>query len=301
MLSGPLAGFEEGCMEIRRRISARSHDDGIDRWEIVEAEPAPALRGRVDRYSDYREETRSFTTRRELAATCGVLIYALGDPLEIVGADGRSVVVKAGEAFAGGIADGTSLSRNLGPQAGIHVFLPLQSLAAVVGAPLAEIANQVAPLRDLIGPAADDLGGRLCEAQAGEDRFRQLDRFLLGRFAREPERDRTIDFAMTRLARVSGQATSEVAREIGWSRRHLARRFRAAIGLSPDRFRRLARFERFTAAIVRSPDDSLAGLAAECGYVDQPHLTRDVRDFAGMTPGALRARLIPAGGGVRHD
>jgi AraC-like DNA-binding protein len=288
-------------MEIRRRISARSHDDGIDRWEIVEAEPAPALRGRVDRYSDYREETRSFTTRCELAATCGVLIYALGDPLEIVGADGRSVVVKAGEAFAGGIADGTSLSRNLGPQAGIHVFLPLQSLAAVVGAPLAEIANKVAPLRDLIGPAADDLGGRLCEAGSREARFRHLDDFLAARFARDTAPDRPVEFAMRRLARAGGPATSEVAREIGWSRKHLARRFRAETGFSPDRFRRLARFERFTEAIQRAPGDGLAGLAAGCGYVDQAHLNREVRDFAGITPGELRARLLPGGGGVRHD
>ena len=288
-------------MEHRRRISVRAHDDGVDSWEVSEAEPAAALRGQVDRYSFYREETRSFTSRRELAATCGVLIYALADPVEIVGADGRSLVVKAGEAFAGGIADSTSLSRNLGPQAGVHVFLPLQSLAAVVGAPLAEIANCVAPLRDLIGPAADDLGGRLGESRDAETCFRHLDDFLPVRFARAPAQDRTVDFAMRRLGRAAAPASSEVARDIGWSRNHLARRFRAATGFSPDRFRRLARFERFTEAIRRRPDDSLAGLAAETGFVDQAHLARDVRDFAGITPGELRDRLIPAGGGVRHE
>jgi AraC-like DNA-binding protein len=288
-------------MEIRRRMSVRTHDDGVDRWEMIEVEPAPSLRGRVDSYCDYREETRSFASRRELAATSGVLIYALGDPLEIIGADGRSLVVEAGQAFAGGIADATSVSRNLGPQAGVHVYLSLQNLAAVVGAPLAEIANRVAPLRDLIGAPADDLGGRLCEAATAEARFCHLDDFLAARFARDPASDRPVEFAMRRLARAAGPATSEVAREIGWSRKHLARRFRAEIGFSPDRFRRLARFERFTAAIARKPDDSLAGLATGCGYVDQAHLNRDVRDFAGITPGELRARLLPGGGGVRHD
>jgi transcriptional regulator GlxA family with amidase domain len=92
-----------------------------------------------------------------------------------------------------------------------------------------------------------------------------------------------------------------VARDIGWSRKHFGRRFRAAIGFSPDRFRRLARFERFTAALSRAPDDSLAGLATQIGYVDQAHLARDVRDFAAMTPGELRSRLIPGGGGIRHE
>jgi AraC-like DNA-binding protein len=288
-------------MEIRRRLSVRSHDDGVDRWEMIEVEPAPRLRGHVDSYCDYREETRSFASRRELAATCGVLIYALRDPLEIIGADGESLTVEAGEAFAGGIADATSVSRNLGPQAGVHVFLNLQNLAVVVGAPLAEIANRVAPLRDLIGAAAADLGGRLCEAETAEARFRHLDDFLAARFARDTAPDRPVEFAMRRLARAGGPATSEVAREIGWSRKHLARRFRAETGFSPDRFRRLARFERFTEAIQRAPGDGLAGLAAGCGYVDQAHLNREVRDFAGITPGELRARLLPAGGGIRDD
>jgi AraC-like DNA-binding protein len=288
-------------MEIRRPHKLHSHDDGVDRWEMISAAPAPALRGLVSHYSAYREETASFTARRELAATDGVLLYALGAPLEIVGADGRTVIVKAGEAFAGGIADATSLSRGCGAQAGIHVFLPLDSLATVCGAPLSTIANQVAPFRDLIGREADDLGGALCDAPDAEARFARLDRFLARRFARDDVRDRPVSWAMRRLIGASHPATSALAREIGWSRKHFTRRFRAATGFSPDRFRRIARFERFAAALARAPDDSLAGLAAECGYVDQAHLARDVRAFSDMTPGELRARLIPDEGGVRDD
>lgn len=268
---------------------------------MIAAAPAPALRGLVSHYSDYREETASFTARRELAATGGVLLYALGEPLEITGADGRVVTVRAGEAFAGGIADATSLSRGGGAQAGIHVFLPLESLATVCGVPLAAIANRVASFRDLIGTEADDLGGALGDAPDAETRFAALDRFLAGRFARDGRKDRTVSWAMSRLAAASRPATSALAEEIGWSRKHFTRRFRAATGFSPDRFRRIARFERFAAALASAPDDNLAGLAAECGYVDQAHLARDVRTFSDMTPGELRARLIPGEAGVRDD
>ena len=278
----------------------RAHDDGIDRWQLVEAAPSPALRADVGHYGDYWEQTASFAARRELASTSGVLIYALGAPLEITGADGRVVTVAAGEAFAGGIADATSLSRGLGPQAGVHVYLPLTSLAAVCAAPLAEIANRVVAFADLVGEEARALGGRLCDAPDAAARFALLDDFLERRFA-ERERDRAAAWTMRRLAAAAGPATSALADELGWSRKHFVQRFRAETGFSPDRFRRLARFERFTEAIARSPGDSLAGLAAECGYVDQAHLSRDVRGFSGMTPGELRARLIPGGGGVRHD
>jgi AraC-like DNA-binding protein len=285
----------------RRILSRRVHDDGVDRWEMIDAAPAPRLGAFVDRYSDYREATTSFTARRELAATSGVLIYVLGEPLEVVGADGQSVTVSDGEAFVGGIADATSITRAYGAQAGIHVFLPLRSLALVAGVPVSEIANRVVPLRDLIGGSADDLGGRLCEASSPETRFGLLDEFIARRFAEGGAPDPMIDHALCRLAGECAPRVERLADEYGWSRRHFTRRFCDAVGLPPDRFRRLARFEHFVRRLTEAPDDSFAGLAAECGYVDQAHLHRNVRDFAAMTPGELRKRLIPHGGGVRED
>lgn len=284
-----------------RAISVRRHDDGIDRWEMIAAAPASTLRGRIGRYCDYWEETGSFAARRELATTDVVMIYALAAPLEITGADGGVVEVRAGEAVVGGISDATSLSRGLGAQAGIHVFMPLASMVTVTGAPAAELANCVAPLRELIGQNADGLGGALCEATDAEARFALLDTFFARRFANAREPDRPVAWAMPHLASAVGPLTSRLAAEIGWSRKHFIQRFRDATGVSPDRYRRIARFERFAAAIAAEPNESLAGLATDCGFVDQAHLARDVRAFADMTPRELRARLIPGGGGVRHD
>jgi AraC-like DNA-binding protein len=286
-------------MAPRERIRSRAFDDGIDRWEMVDAPPAPALRGLISHYCAYAEETSSFSARQELATTSGVLIYALGGPLEIVGADGETILIKQGEGFAGAISDGTSISRGHGAQAGIHIFMPLTSLAAVLGLPLAELANRVATMRDLIGEAADDLGGTLVEARDMEQRFDALDDFLINRLTDEREDDRTTRWSMARLAHASGPSSSALADEIGWSRRHFARRFRDSTGFGPDRFRRIARFERFVGGLTAAPADDLAGLAVDSGYVDQAHLARDVRDFADATPGELRERLIPEGGGVR--
>lgn len=288
-------------MENGRRCQISTHDDGVDRWAMTRAVPAPGLAGHVRSYCAYWEETGSFAARRELAGTTGVLIYALGEPLEIVGADGRTIVLKAGEGFSGGIADGTSISRALGPQAGIQIDLPLESLSVLLGVPVAGLANQVASLADLIGGEAGDLGDALCHARDDEARFALLDAFLARRFARERAADRTAGWAARQLMGEDAPTSSDLAREIGWSRKTLARRVRAVTGFGPDRLRRLARFERFAEAIRQRPDESLAGLAAEHGYVDQAHLTHEVRAFCEMTPGELRARQIPAQGGVRED
>jgi len=286
-------------MESRRIVSVRSHDDGVDHWEMIDAEPTAILRRRGVRYCSYREHTSSFAARRELATTSGVLIYALDAPLEIVGADGCALTLDTGEAFVGGITDATSLTRALGPQTGVHVFMSLNSLACVIGAPLAEIANRVVPLADFIGKAADDLGSALCETQSAESRFALLDKFLLERFARDVHRDQPVSWAMRKLQHSARPQTTALAYEIGWSRKHFIQRFHEATGFSPDQFRRIHRFERFVAALTAAPHEGLAALAVDTGYVDQAHLARDVRHFAAMTPGELRARLLPSAGGVR--
>jgi len=76
------------------------------------------------------------------------------------------------------------------------------------------------------------------------------------------------------------------ARAAGRSREHAARRFREWFGISPAGFVREQRLRR-ALAILRS-DASLAQVATQAGYADQPHLTRSMRDALAMTPARLR-------------
>jgi transcriptional regulator GlxA family with amidase domain len=80
----------------------------------------------------------------------------------------------------------------------------------------------------------------------------------------------------------------DLAAETGWSRRHLADRFGAETGLSPKAAARVMRFER-ACDRLRSTPDPLSAVAADLGYVDQAHLSRDFRDLAGQTATSWRA------------
>lgn len=297
-----MAGLRYGAsMSARRPSTIRQFDDGVDRWSVVSAPPAKSLSGLVNSYGSYTETTQSFAARRELASTSGVLIFALDEPLSIIGADGIEIIVKAGEAFVGGAAAATSISRALGPQRGLHVYLSAAGLAATCNAPLAEIADRVVPLDVFRGHAARDLGARLVEATTAGDHFDLADRALAQWFADGRPLDRTVHWAMEQLCRDKPMAVADVAENIGWSRKHLTQRFTTLIGHAPQTYRRLARFERFTARLMARPDDSLAELAVDAGYYDQPHLTRDVQALSAMTPAALRATLLPERGGFRED
>ena len=62
----------------------------------------------------------------------------------------------------------------------------------------------------------------------------------------------------------------------------------AAVGYGPVLLRRVLRFRRVVSRIdAGGALDDLAGLAAEAGYADQAHLTRESSDLAGLPPAAL--------------
>lgn len=286
---------------MQRDVTLRTHDDGIDAWEMASAAPAPHLAGMVDRYTDYRERTGSFTARRELASTGGVMIVNLGDPLEIVGADGRTIRLLRGEGFAGGLADATSISRSTGAQSGVHLHAPLETIARLLGLPPSEIVNRVVRLDEALGAEGARLGEEIAGAGSAEDRFARLDSFVTTRLAASHASDRRVAAAVAVLRDRPDTPIAALAERLNADRRTFARDFRNVLGIPPRHYARLARFEAFTAAIAAEPATSLADLAADTGYYDQPHLNRDVRAFADMTPAELQRRIVPGGGGVRHE
>jgi len=281
-----------------RAETVRAYDDGVDRWRIAAAAPDTRLTGLVDLYGAWEEQTGSFTTRRELASTRGVLIVNLGADLEIDDARGQRHRFAAGEGFVGGMAEATSLSRSTGAMAGVHVHAPLPRLAALLGVSLADLANRVIRLEEVVGAG---LGDRVAAARDDAARYDVLDGFFMARAAAMRVPDARLEGALAALARAGSQPVERAAGRVGWTRKHLAQRVRDATGLLPRAYVRLARFERFSAALAAAPDAGLADLAADAGYADQAHLARDVRRLTATTPSDLRARLIPAGGGVRDD
>lgn len=280
-----------------RITRSRCFDDGRDRWRMVEARPEARLTGLVDQYVWWSEDTQSFTTRRELAATTGVLIVNLGSELTIVDAQGEHHRFRAGEGFIAGAAQATSMSHSTGAMTGVHVRAPLPTLACLAGVPLAELTNRVVRLSDLAAVRRSALGDRLLAARSHNECWSLLDRFVAGRLANSTPYDPAVDHLMRHLA--AGCRVQLLADDIGWSRKRLAERFRAATGLHPRTFAGLARFERFTVLLAAGPGEGLADLAFAAGYADQAHLTREVARFAAVTPGELRRRLLPQGGGVR--
>jgi AraC-like DNA-binding protein len=69
------------------------------------------------------------------------------------------------------------------------------------------------------------------------------------------------------------------------SPRQFERRFKTQVGIAPKLFCRIQRFQRVFREIESGGNWVQAALA--CGYYDQSHLVRDMRQFSGETPSVL--------------
>ncbi|MEU4472988.1 helix-turn-helix domain-containing protein [Micromonospora sp. NPDC023888] len=302
--------------------------------EMVLGLPEVSLRPFVDQYVGYREQADLPLVRRESAGVFVVLILGWGAPLDVT--DPRSAERGASrvDSFVAGTFDGWCTTRTTGVGEGVELLLAPLTARRLLGLPLSELTNRAVGVGQLPGRWLDRLRGQLAEAATWPERFALLDRVLAGRLAASPPVDARLDWAWRWLVASGGQESVGVlADELGWSRRHLASRFRQEIGLPPKMVARLLRFQQACAALtdvgpnaVIGPDvgppasagRSAAGadpsdpggvaspgrgqavdwaaVAARCGYYDQSHLIRDFHQFAGATPAALLAARSTSAG-----
>jgi AraC-like DNA-binding protein len=86
-----------------------------------------------------------------------------------------------------------------------------------------------------------------------------------------------------------------LVRDLGLSERAFERRFVANVGLTPVRFRRLARLRTVLRLFSEGTHD-WAALAAATGFSDQSHLVRDFQAFVGLSPTRWAATQVANAG-----
>ena len=138
---------------------------------------------------------------------------------------------------------------------------------------------------------ADLLAERLAGTSDEVLRAARLDHFLFTRFATgtRPTADALVRRAATRLVGSGAPPVGALADALGVSRRYLERRFHEAVGVTPGMLRRVGRLRRAADILAAEARPDLGRAAVRAGYHDQPHMTRDFRELAGVTPGAWLA------------
>jgi AraC-like DNA-binding protein len=106
----------------------------------------------------------------------------------------------------------------------------------------------------------------------------------------DDQADPVVRSAIDWLARNSRGSLNDLSTDIGWSSRELRRRFVASVGVGPKLVQRMLRVQHALRLAHKTEGEvALSGLALECGFADQAHLTREVRRFAQLTPREMRS------------
>lgn len=160
-----------------------------------------------------------------------------------------------------------------------------------LGLPAAELRDRSLPLAELWRDGGE-LTERVAGARHASARLRLMAEAVATRVAdRSQDPDPVVREAVHELA-VPRVQVEAVGVRVGVSERHLRRRFGATVGYSPRTLARVLRLQRFLTLARRGAGD-LAWLAADAGYADQPHLTRDCTELAGLPA----ATLVASGAG----
>lgn len=270
----------------------------------IGARPAPALRRYVDSYVGF--DLRGLPAGVHCGPPSRVLtaVISLSDPLEMAaGVDDGSPVTRFGS-VAGGLMCRSVAIHHDGRQQGVKVSLTPLGARTIYGMPAAELAHRLVPLDELLGALGVELVDRLRAATTCAARFTALDELLLRAVGRGAGGDRVrrvhpeVAEAWRRLVAARGCVqVGAVAAELGWSRRHLAERFRGEVGLSPKTFARVLRFEHAHELAAAQDPLPWADVATISGYADQAHLVRDWREFTGRSPTAWRRGEVLLGAG----
>ncbi|MEV4512740.1 AraC family transcriptional regulator [Dactylosporangium sp. NPDC049525] len=251
--------------------------------EYVRRPPGARVRPFVGWYSGYRETGVAPAVHRGLPSPFLTLIVTLDDPLQISSHPDPATPPGRYDTLLGGLHTTPATIVHDGRQSGIQIALSPLGARTLLGLPAGELANLDVTASDVLGPFIDALRDRVRAAATWSERFRIVDAMLADRLA-APVLPRPEVVHAWRLLQAGGTlATADLAREVGWSGRYLSRQFNLEIGLSPKAAARVARFD-LARRRLQDGAESLAALAASCGYYDQAHLTREFTGFAGSPP-----------------
>jgi AraC-like DNA-binding protein len=239
---------------------------------------------------------------RELAGAQPVLpdgrpeiILHLGDPFERVQRD-QSRERQPATIFAGQLLGPLDL-RATGRVAVVGVRLRPYGAAAIVTGPQHDLVGQTLGLDLLSRQLARSLDQVRERADGTEDAAQRIQQVLASRVD-EGRIGCQIRAAVGQIQRTRGLVTVDgLAEQIGLTPRHLERRFKQIVGISPKRLARITRFQHALRLFERidSPQRG-THTAVMCGYADQAHFIRDFTEFAGCAPGAHLLRRAELNG-----
>ncbi|WP_205718553.1 AraC family transcriptional regulator [Actinomadura sp. WMMA1423] len=153
-------------------------------------------------------------------------------------------------------------------------------------APVSTLTGRFAGVDEVFGEEGLTLAEEVFATADADEAVGRLAEFLTGR---GPEADASAERAAAIVERIAAWPglvrVDELAREVGLSPRGLQRLFHEYVGVGPKWVIRRFRMQEAAERAAAGSGVDWAELAAELGYADQAHFTRDFTAAVGTSPG----------------
>jgi AraC-like DNA-binding protein len=152
--------------------------------------------------------------------------------------------------------------------------------------PVSDLTDRVLTLPEAFGATGEELDAALLGAPDVAAVIAEVTRFLaVNRPAPDRRRQLAMEIAEGMRGAAPGTGVSQIARDFAVSPRTMQRLFAHHIGATPKQVLQRLRRQQAVDRLSEPGAPSLAWIAAELGYADQSHLTRDFRATLGRGPG----------------
>jgi len=166
-----------------------------------------------------------------------------------------------------------------------QIFLKPQALQTLLGINAAALTDHLVELREF---SAGDLNMRLLEARNEQMRLTLLTDFLASKLRQATTGDRLIAESLRIIHNnVSGVTVKYLFECLNLSERQFEKRFSQTVGLTPQFYMRLKRFNEAIRLMQTRQFEKLTNLAHHLNFYDQSHFIRDIKAFSGVTPKSL--------------
>lgn len=154
--------------------------------------------------------------------------------------------------------------------------------------PAHELVNQYPDVDDLWGRRGREFVAHIQnDCQSAQSCIDAVNAYLINRLESNRRDDIITQKAIETIEICKGRITIEqLACYLGLSRRHLTRKFKERIGMTPKQLCRNIRFKQVYKLIETSSHNTWADVAVTCGYYDQSHLIHEFKYFTGSSPEA---------------
>jgi AraC-like DNA-binding protein len=269
------------------RLNYLTFDSPAGPWKLWTWTPAPDLAHAVASLWATEAATSEFRERIVPRETVELMVNLAG-PQFVRSLDGSESVFR--RAWVSGLQQSCLDIRSPSPPRLIAASLHASCAAALLGVSGREITSQVIELDEILSGEIELLADRLDSLAHPQRQFLVFEEFLRGRLRRARLMAEPMDWAVRKTFSTGGRiTTSELSRRTGYSSRYVELAFSQHVGLAPKRLSRLVRFSRAVGAIPQDRRPDWARIAADCGFFDQAHFSKEFRLFAGVPPSSYAA------------